>query len=89
MITTKDIQNIGWKHYGTYGNGGSKKFMKGKYPFAIINNSDNFIYKQSKDIRLHEIEIKELINMKFVTRYKGIPSDIKELKRKLLELGIK
>lgn len=94
MITTEDIESIGWKHRATTANGGSKMFVKDlepsvMSPFVIQNNSDNFIYKQNNDKRLNEIEIQEIVNLRFVTRYKGEPKNLEELKNELKKLGLK
>lgn len=43
MITTSDLESLGWKHISTMKNGGSKLFQKGDY--KIVSHADNFIYE--------------------------------------------
>ena len=31
MVTTKEIESLGWEHYATSANGGSKSFKKGLF----------------------------------------------------------
>jgi hypothetical protein len=73
MITTKEIKNLGWKHIATAKNGGSKSFSKDS-KYVLTNHSDNFIFQESNDERLNEIEIEKIENRKLVSIYKGSPS---------------
>ena len=55
MITTKDLESLGWKHRATAKNGGSKLFHKGDY--KILSHADNFIYERKKSTEYEEITI--------------------------------
>ena len=93
MVTTAEIQSLGWEHFAIASNGGSKKFKKyvGNRIFILISHADNFLYKQQgpyKEI-YKEIIINEMLNwQEFPNLYKGKPKDINELKRIMGELGI-
>lgn len=43
MVTTDQIESLGWKHKATARNGGSKVFAKGL--FTLYSHADNFTYK--------------------------------------------
>lgn len=96
MITTKDIESLGWEHYGTCRNGGSKTFKKdlpsGRI-ISITNHSDNFIYAKSDpdklvEIEIREVEIKEGKPQGMKEIWKGMPFEINHFKAILKELGI-
>ena len=55
MVTTQEIESLGWSHKATAKNGGSKLFeMNG---FTLFNHADNFLKKESKD----EITISQIV----------------------------
>jgi len=56
MITTKDLESLGWKHRSTAKNGGSKSFKKGEY----ISHADNFIMERKKSPEYEEIAIRKI-----------------------------
>jgi hypothetical protein len=57
MITTEDLESLGWKHKSTAKNGGSKLFYKGEY--SIFSHSDNFIMKRRNSPEYYEITIRK------------------------------
>jgi len=83
MITTKDLESLGWKHKSTAKNGGSKLFYKGEY--SIFNHADNFLMKSKPDFEVIVINKNEI--GKSTEIWKGIPKDIQDLKRILVETG--
>jgi hypothetical protein len=87
MITTKDLESLGWKHKSTAKNGGSKLFYKGEY--SIFNHADNFLMRLvfSTKSNFEEIIINKVGDRKSTEIWKGIPKDIQDLKRILVETG--
>jgi hypothetical protein len=91
MITTKDLESLGWKHRSTAKNGGSKTFHKGEY--TIWSNADNFIMKRKNSPEYEEIKISHYsqdiynVSRKVKDIWKGVPKDIQDLKRILVETG--
>ena len=83
MITTEMILSLGWEHVSTAKNGGSKVFTYCNN--RLYSSADNFIYEQQNDGKQWEIRISK--NMKYDLLYEGIPKDLKELKRILVECG--
>jgi hypothetical protein len=68
MITSDDLEHLGWHHVGTSANGGSKEFCnRGRdqqniLPIYLMRyNGDNFIMKKNNDPKLTEITIKEIV----------------------------
>lgn len=59
MITTKDLESLGWVNKATATNGGSKLFTKGEY-FTIWSNADNFIMERRKSTEFEEITINKI-----------------------------
>jgi hypothetical protein len=85
MITTKDLESLGWKYGATAKNGGSKVFYKGEY--SIYSHSDNFIMKSRNSPEYYEITINKFMSPKSTEIWIGIPKDIQDLKRILVETG--
>jgi hypothetical protein len=56
MITTKDLESLGWVKKATAKNGGSKLFTKGEY-FTIWSNADNFILAELNQQIIYKIKI--------------------------------
>ena len=83
MITTKDLESLGWKHRATMKNGGSKLFQKGDY--KIVSHADNFIMKRKDSPEYQEITITKVGDI--VETWHGTPKDIGDLKRILVETG--
>jgi len=83
MITTEDLESLGWKHKSTAKNGGSKLFYKGEY--SIFSHSDNFIMKRRNSPEYYEITIRKWTEA--VECWHGSPKDIQDLKRILVETG--
>lgn len=83
MITTNDLESLGWKYRVTMKNGGSKLFHKGNY--KIVSNADNFIYERRKSSEYEEITIRKIGDID--ETWQGIPKDIQDLKRILVETG--
>jgi len=77
MITTKDLESLGWKYGATAQNGGSKVFYKGEY--SIYSHSDNFIMKSRNSPEYYEISIKKIFDV--VERWYGSPKDKTNLSR--------
>lgn len=76
MITTKDLESLGWKVRSIATNGGSKLFSK-SVDYTIWSNADNFIMKG----------INKVGDRKSTEIWKGVPKDIQDLKRVLVETG--
>lgn len=74
MITTKDLESLGWKHITTARNGGTKAFTKKGCMFII------FSHKNSEEILINKIETRKSTEF-----WIGIPKDIQDLKRILVE----
>ena len=92
MITTKDLESIGWKVICIYKNGGSKSFTKDKnHTICIWSNADNFIMKKRNSPEFEQLVINKVEStqgtVKSVEIWKGIPKDIQDLKRILVEKG--
>jgi hypothetical protein len=97
MITTKDLESLGWKHTSTAKNGGSKLFMKvacgvvGSYinyhRYHIFSNADNSIMKNENSPDYEKILINKVGLRKSTEIWEGIPKDIQDLKRILVETG--
>lgn len=98
MVTTKDIESLGWEHYGTMSDGGSKVFSRpnmsvnGRY-IRITNHADNFIYEKNDPDKLVEIEIDEVLMKDGKVQapkriWKGMPFDVNHFKAILIELKI-
>lgn len=85
MITTKDLESLGWKHKSTAKNGGSKLFYKGEY--SIFNHADNFLMKRRNSPEYYEITITLKKVSEVVECWRGSPKDIQDLKRILVEIG--
>ena len=58
-LTSVQIESIGWKHYGTARNGGSKIFSFDKR-FTLEFHGDNFYKVQNQSADLNNIEIQEI-----------------------------
>ena len=84
MVTTQEIESIGFKHVGSSKNGGSKLFTDETKTIILKSNADNFILKNKEDKELEEIIISKIENIEFKTIYKGYPKNLKSLK-KILE----
>ena len=84
MITTKDLESLGWKVRSTAKNGGSKIFSK-SVDYTIWSNSDNFIMKGKNSPEFEEIIINKVGDRKSTEIWKGVPKDIQDLKRILVE----
>lgn len=76
MITTEQLESMGWVHKATAKNGGSKQFQKGN--FAIFSHADNFIKDVSKK---SEITLSGIVSTTEKTSY-GTP------KHKIVELFV-
>jgi hypothetical protein len=98
MITTKDLESLGWKHSSTATNGGTKLFMKGLYTekdrpyinyyqYHIFSNADNSIMKNRNSPDYEKITINKVGPGKSTEIWVGIPKDIQDLKRILVETG--
>jgi hypothetical protein len=91
MITTKDLESLGWKHSSTATNAGSKLFMKGSYTnyerYHIFSNADNSIMKNQNSPDYEKITINKVGLRKSTEIWIGIPKDIQDLKRILVETG--
>lgn len=83
MITTKDLESLGWEHKSTAKNGGSKLFYKGEY--SIFSHADNFLMKSKPEFE--KIKINKIDLRKSTEIWEGIPKDIQDLKRILVETG--
>ena len=46
MVTTQEIESLGWSLEGTYRNGGSKGFNLNGY--HLVSHADNFISKKDE-----------------------------------------
>lgn len=46
MVTTQEIESLGWSLVGTYRNGGSKGFKLNNY--HLTSHADNFISKKDE-----------------------------------------
>ena len=87
MITTKDLESLGWKKIATMKNGGSKVFIK-TFRFFIISHADNFIMEKKQSPEYEKIRINKVGNYREPELiWKGIPKDIQDLKRILVETG--
>jgi hypothetical protein len=84
MITTKDLESLGWKVRSIAKNGGSKLFQKGDY--KIVSHADNFIYERKKSSEYEEIIITKVGDI--AATWHGNPKDIQHLKRILVETGV-
>lgn len=87
MITTKDLESLGWKKIATAKNGGSKLFSKDGNNYTIWSNADNFIMKNRNSPHFEVIIINKVESRKSVEIWKGIPKDIQDLKLILVETG--
>ncbi len=74
MITTEQLESMGWVHKATAKNGGSKQFQKGN--FAIFSHADNFLKDVSKK---SEITLSETKPMKTVELFVGNIDTVDEL----------
>ena len=86
MITTKDLESLGWRVRSIAKNGGSKLFSK-SVDYTIWSNADNFIMKGKKSPEFEEIIINKVGDRKSTEIWKGVPKDIQDLKRVLVETG--
>jgi hypothetical protein len=86
MITTKDLESLGWKVRSIATNGGSKLFSK-SVDYTIWSNADNFIMKGKNSPEFEEIIINKVGDRKSTEIWKGVPKDIQDLKRVLVETG--
>lgn len=89
MITTEDILSLGWKVGSIQRNGGSISFRLDKSLYTINNHCDNFIYRNNLDPRLHNVSISlySLENRKFITLWEGVPENIIDFKKILVNTG--
>lgn len=87
MITTKDLESLGWKHITTARNGGTKAFTKKGCMFIIFSNADNFIMRNKNSPEFEKIKINKIETRKSTEFWEGIPKDIQDLKRILVETG--
>lgn len=87
LITTKEIESLGWRSVATVKYGGTKIFQKKNTGFTLTSSSaDNFIKKGDE---------KELITIHFYSAPKaskelvwsGIPDSLQHLKKILVETG--
>ena len=99
MITTSDIESLGYEEKMVSANGGSKGFVKMYDDLCIIihSNADNFFYKNENDIRLSEVKI-EILYKKWILdknnkkmpniiqKYLGSPDTIDELRPIIIEI---
>lgn len=78
MITTKEIESLGWKHKATAKNGGSKLFELNS--FTLFSHADNFIHKNKEQCTLSVIHWNALDykNVKSVI-YEGDISTLQDL----------
>jgi methyl coenzyme M reductase beta subunit len=79
MITTKEIESLGWEFFSTARNGGSKGFTKGDY--MILSHADNFLTKK-EDITITKIDTTKRVV------WEGVPKDLYDLKKILVENNI-
>jgi len=86
MITTKDLESLGWKPRAIAKNGGSKLFSKNG-DYTIWSNADNFIMTKRNSPEFEQIIISKIGDTNLVTSgrksieiWKGIPKDIQDLK---------
>jgi hypothetical protein len=86
MITTKDLESLGWKVRSIAKNGGSKLFSK-SVDYTIQSNADNFIMKGRNSPEFEEIIINKVGDRKSTEIWKGVPKDIQDLIRILVETG--
>ena len=86
MITTKDLESLGWRVRSIAKNGGSKLFSK-SVDYTIWSNADNFIMKGKNSPEFEEIIINKVGDRKSTEIWKGVPKDIQDLKRVLVETG--
>jgi hypothetical protein len=86
MITTKDLESLGWRVRSIATNGGSKLFSK-SVDYTIWSNADNFIMKGKNSPEFEEIIINKVGDRKSTEIWKGVPKDIQDLKRVLVETG--
>jgi hypothetical protein len=87
MITTEDLESLGWKVRSIVKNGGSKLFSK-SVGYTIWSNADNFIMKERNSPEFEEIIINKVGDRKSTEIWKGVPKDIQDLKRILVETGV-
>jgi len=88
MISTQEIIDLGWKHFGTMRNGGTKSFTDSTKTYLIDSNADNFIYKRNNSSKLSEIRIRKIENRQFIDLFLGELNTIDELKNVLIKLNI-
>lgn len=50
MVSTKEIESLGWKHASTAKNGGSKTFYLNN--FTLFSHADNFILKNNNELTI-------------------------------------
>ena len=93
MITTKDLESLGWEPISIAKNGGSKLFSKNG-DYTIWSNADNFIMRKGNSPEFEQITISKVGNTNPVTGggksneiWKGVPKEIQDLKRILVETG--
>jgi len=90
MITTKDLESLGWDFNIILRNGGSKLFHKGdsKKEYYILSHVDNLIMKSNNFPDYYEITIRKINeSAELVDCWQGSPKDIQDLKRILVETG--
>ncbi len=87
MITTKDIESIGWCCIASSPNGGTKAYSKGNSPLIIESSADNFIYQLENDPRINLITIENISNKSEIV-YEGYPGNISELEDIIKSLNI-
>lgn len=82
MVSTKEIESLGWKHTSTAKNGGSKVFFLNN--FTLLSHADNF----SKFLlsKKSEVTISSITNVKII--FTGVISNINELIDVMVKLNI-
>ena len=92
MVTTEDIESLGWTCYSISPNGGSKKFIKrcDKFKsmigeFSIFSHSDN--KSMNSELREDITISRYRLDMTLVVLFSGKVKTIDDLKEILVKIG--
>ena len=85
MVTTKEIESLGWEHYAKSANGGSKSFKKGL--FTIYSHADNFLVALDKDTMIISKYYKDNGKPNVKQLFNGKIETVEDLLSKIIEVG--
>lgn len=90
MLTEENITSLGYKHVGSYSNGGTKTYQLNKKSYHVIDyNGDNFVYKKENSSKLSLIKIMSFDRATgFTLRYAGHPATVEHLIEVLKSLNL-